>query len=165
VTEELFQIREPSPAQATERDRVLALLHDLFDETAVREVGSTAVDGVIGKEDVDILVLTAPEAFAAARSRLDGLFSRDEKQLSTEIYQGYRASSDWDVAIQLTVDGSPHDVFDPFLDALRTNSQLRQDYNALKRQWNGRSMAEYRAAKAEFIGRALALELVQRGDS
>jgi GrpB-like predicted nucleotidyltransferase (UPF0157 family) len=38
---------------------------------------------------------------------------------------------------------------------LRDNASLRQAYNHLKAEWNGRPMDDYRAAKRAFIEAAL----------
>lgn len=148
---EQFIIRNRSELQRRERDRVLQTLEQVIPNADFREVGSTAVMGVIGKEDIDIAVLVGIEEFEEVRGRLDGCFRRDERQMSSEIYQGYSASNEYDVSIQLTVKAGPHDVFDAFAEVLRENPEVRQAYNALKRQWDGRSMDDYRQAKSAFI--------------
>lgn len=160
----MFRIAPADPALPAVRDRVLATIHAALRGgagVAVREVGSTAVDGVIGKGDLDLLVLASPDRFDAVRAALDALFVRNPRQYASAIYQGYTlASGDppggLDVAIQLTVAGGPHDTFDAFLDRLRQDPALVEAYNALKRRWNGRSMDGYRAEKAAFIEAALA---------
>jgi GrpB-like predicted nucleotidyltransferase (UPF0157 family) len=138
-----------------ERHRVLSLTKDVIPVASVMEVGSTAVEGVIGKEDIDILVRVPRELFGEARSTLDRRFKRNAYQMSNEEYQGYLIESPLDVAIQLTVTGGKFDRFERFVDLLRSNAALRTAYNDLKRAWNGRPMDQYRSAKAEFIERVL----------
>lgn len=122
----------------------------------VLEVGSTAVSGVIGKGDIDLLA-RAPEAhFEALRDALDGLFPRNLDQLSNAQYQGYLVPSEFDAAIQCTVLGGPYDDFMAFLEVLREDAEARMAYNALKRSWDGRPMDEYRVAKGQFVTLALA---------
>lgn len=121
----------------------------------VLEVGSTAVDGVIGKGDIDLLVRVPRERFEEARAIVDQLFDRNPDQLSNEQYQGYRVPSELDVAVQLTVRGGPHDDFIAFLDALRASPALIELYNALKRAWHGEPMDDYRKAKSQFIAEVL----------
>jgi molecular chaperone GrpE (heat shock protein)/GrpB-like predicted nucleotidyltransferase (UPF0157 family) len=136
---------------ASERDRVIALLRETVSAAEIFEVGSTAVPGVIGKGDLDILVRAEASRFGEVRERLDGILARNPDQLSNEIYQGYRVESPLDVAVQLTVTGGPHDTFLPFIEALRADASLVERYNELKRTWHGRPMDAYRQAKAEFV--------------
>ena len=148
----LFLIQPRPAALDAERDRILAAVQAILPALAeVFEVGSTAVPGVIGKQDLDLLVRAPLEAFEATREALDQAFSRDPGQLSNEEYQGYRVQSPYDVAIQCTVKGSSYDTFLDFLDALRSAPERVEAYNALKRQWHGRDMDAYREAKAAFI--------------
>lgn len=149
---ERFYIVEGNTALlASERDRVVAWLAPLLPGAEIREVGSTAVPGAIGKGDIDLLVRTPPERFEATRTLLDGLVPRNPNQLSNAIYQGYTVPSPLDIAIQLTVAGGPYDDFVAFLDDLIADPALLAAYNQLKREWHGHSMDEYREAKAAFI--------------
>jgi len=121
----------------------------------VQEVGSTAVRGIVGKQDLDFLVLVTTSEFPIVRSKLDEIFPRNPEQLSNEEYQGYTVESKLDVAIQLTVEGGAHDTFLEFLVCLRESDVLRAEYNLLKQAFDGRAMDEYREAKHEFIERVL----------
>ena len=120
------------------------------------EVGSTAVEGVIGKEDLDFLVRVPPDRFGDARIILDRQFERNERQFANSEFQGYRVVSPIGVSIQLTTENGPLDVFEKFLLRLRSDPALRNAYNDLKLAWNGRPMDDYRAAKGDFIAAALA---------
>ncbi len=46
-------------------------------------------------------------------------------------------------------------MFERFLKLLRADPEVRRAYNDLKLNWNLRSMNDYRAAKVEFIEKAL----------
>ncbi|MEQ1565290.1 MAG: GrpB family protein [Myxococcota bacterium] len=145
-----------------EARRVLGLIEGVLPGVDACEVGSTAVPGVIGKGDLDLVVRVPADTFAAARASLDALFPRNPEQLSNQQYQGYVVPSDHDVAIQLTVLDGPYDTFHSFLDALRADAGLVSSYNDLKRAYVGRPMAEYRAAKAAFVEQVVrAVELPQ----
>ncbi|UJR84006.1 GrpB family protein [Sandaracinus amylolyticus] len=154
---ERFHIGAIDPSEhARVRDEVLAQLSRALPSWAeALEVGSTAVPGVIGKGDIDLLVRVPRERFDDARAIVDRLFERNPRQLSNEQYQGYLVPSHLDVAIQLTVRGGPYDDFVAFLDALRASPSLVERYNALKREWDGREMDAYREAKSRFITEAL----------
>jgi GrpB-like predicted nucleotidyltransferase (UPF0157 family) len=153
---DIFELHPPPPELEQERERIDALVRTVVPHADVLEVGSTAVDGVIGKQDLDLLVRVAHENFARTRALLDAHFPRDARQLSNELYQGYRIASPMDAALQLTVRGCEYDRFTLFLDALREDPALVASYNELKRRWHGRSMAGYREEKAAFIESALA---------
>lgn len=115
------------------------------------EVGSTAVEGVIGKCDIDLVASVSLEDFDRFRKALDGVLSRDPNQLSNDQYQAYIFPSDLDVKIQLTIKDGPYDRFEEFLNALKDDPKRVSAYNDLKLKWSGRSMEDYRRAKAEFI--------------
>lgn len=152
VLDDLFQIKtRDALLYEQERTRVLSALRLILPEADILEVGSTAVAGVIGKEDIDVLVRVKSPAFIKARTVLDVVFKRNPDQLSNAQYQGYLVNSSMDVAIQLTILGSFYDDFERFLDALRRDPQLLSRYNALKRAWDGKPMTEYRKAKRQFI--------------
>jgi GrpB-like predicted nucleotidyltransferase (UPF0157 family) len=152
---DLFLVADPDPRLASERERALALLRGAVPEAEVFEVGSTAVEGVIGKGDLDFLVRVGPAAFPGLLQKLDAVLARNPNQLSNDAYQGYVVPSPLDVAVQATVKGGPYDDFLAFLDALRGDPALVDEYNALKREWHGRPMDAYREAKGAFVRRVL----------
>jgi len=154
---ERFHISDIDPdVLDLERKRILDLLKAHITPEWVHEVGSTAVPGVVGKQDLDFLVLVPATDFLRTSTDLDRLFQRNAEQLSTNTYQGYRVDSDLDVAIQLTVEDGPYDTFLVFLDRLRDSESLRSDYNQLKQAFEGRPMNAYRDAKRLFIERVVA---------
>lgn len=115
------------------------------------EVGSAAIPGVLGKQDLDFMVRVQAKDFFDARRDMDAVFGRNPLQLSDDVFQGYIVKSPMDIAVQLLVAGSPYDTFERFLEALRLDSDLVEAYNALKRKWDGKSMSGYRLAKNVFI--------------
>lgn len=154
---ELFRLNNINLAVLDEeRKRALNLIADAVAVEWIHEVGSTAVAGLLGKQDLDFLVLVPASKFEETRAALDSRFARNAEQMSNDVYQGYKIESEHDVAIQLTVENGPYDTFLVFLDQLRTRPGLRDEYNDLKKSFDGRSMAEYRKAKQEFVERVLA---------
>ena len=139
-----------------ERSRTLSRLSELVSRDCLFEVGSTALEGVIGKQDLDFLVRVKPSEFLSVRKALDEEFTRNPDQLSNDQYQGYYVESELDVAIQLTIEDGPYDNFLTFLAMLQANADLRKEYNALKKAFDGLPMSKYRDAKDEFIARVLA---------
>jgi GrpB-like predicted nucleotidyltransferase (UPF0157 family) len=150
---ETFYIRDDLDASTlrSESQRVLRLIQGLIPSASVMEVGSTAMEGIIGKQDLDFVVRVGVPQFEKTRSILDKYFSRNDQQLSNAEYQGYIVSSSLDVAIQLIVADGKYDTFERFLQLLKRDPSVQQAYNDLKVTWNGRSMQEYRLAKQGFI--------------
>jgi GrpB-like predicted nucleotidyltransferase (UPF0157 family) len=157
MTEDVFRIREIDRRQLdNERARLLRLVSGAVPFGIVREVGSTALEDLVGKQDLDFVVRVPADRFGHARAALDFHFARNTAQFADEKFQGYRANSVFDAAIQLTVIGGPHDDFDKFLDRLKGDAALRRAYNELKQAFDGRPMEDYRLAKRAFIEAALA---------
>jgi GrpB-like predicted nucleotidyltransferase (UPF0157 family) len=153
---EVFRILEIDASTLnSERSRILAALRNAIPFASVMEVGSTALEGVVGKQDLDFSVRVPEATFEDARTILDALFQRNDHQLSNSEYQGYLVASPLDAAFQLFVAGGPYDTFETFLRLLANNSSLRHAYNDLKREWHGRPMDGYRLAKQAFIESAL----------
>ncbi len=154
---EVFRINTVDPSLLDkERVRAIDLISEVVPTQYIYEVGSTAVDGLIGKEDLDFLVRVPAAEFDRTRNALDGCFARHAAQLSNEAYQGYIIDSRLDVAIQLTIEGGLYDTFLVFIQMLRERPDLRDEYNQLKRAFNGFEMSAYREAKRVFIERVLA---------
>lgn len=155
--DERFVLRPPDARLQRERVRLLELLRRALPGVESMEVGSTAVHGLLGKGDLDLLVRPEAADFHRVRTVLDTLFPRNPAQLSNDSYQGYTVPSPLDVAVQLTVRGGAWDDFLPFLDALRADPELRRAYDELKRLWHGRDMQAYRTEKGAFIRGVLGL--------
>lgn len=156
---EVFQIRDlDGRTLRDESERILRLIQDVVPYASIMEVGSTAVEGVTGKQDIDFAVRVPLGRFAETRSALDRHFERNDRQLSNSEYQGYLVRSPLDVAIQLIVAKGQHDNFERFLRLLSSDRELRTAYNHLKSAWHGRPMESYRVAKQAFIDSALSNE-------
>lgn len=149
---ELFHIVESPPERLdAARDKVLEILRALFPADCYMEVGSTAVEGLVGKGDLDYAVRVPKEIFPDARQKLDRYFQRNPDQLSNEVFQGYIVDAPVDTAVQLLAKDSEYDIFEPFLQILRDDPQARDAYNRFKWQMNGMPMEYYRQEKAKFI--------------
>jgi len=160
---EIFRVRHLDPRiLAKERERVHSLLSACDLPGRVIEAGSTAVPGLVGKGDLDFLVLVSAAEFSVAREILDHHFSRNPEQLANEQYQGYKVESNMDVAIQLTIEGGRYDTFETFLEILNSSAEVREHYNRLKYAYDGKSMQEYREAKSAFIEKALSASDIRR---
>jgi len=118
----------------------------------ILHVGATAIPGCLTKGDLDVVVRVASADFAAAYSGLAAHFARNAGSVRTADFAAFEdAGRTPHLGIQLTVNGSPFDVFHRFAAALRADPELVARYNALKRAYHDRPMTLYRAAKDAFI--------------
>lgn len=156
---ETFHIRPLDEADhARRRDALIARVRRAAPFADVREVGSTAIPGAIGKGDLDVLARCDADRFAALCDALDRVLSFDPDQLHDASYRGYVGSVDGVEAgsVQATITGCAYDTFTAFHERLLAEPALVEAYNRLKRAWDGRPMDGYRVAKAAFIERVLA---------
>jgi GrpB-like predicted nucleotidyltransferase (UPF0157 family) len=77
---DVFRLRPPPPELPRERERVTAAVRAVAPHAEILEVGSTAIEGVVGKQDLDLLVRVALEDFERTRALLDGAFERPARQ-------------------------------------------------------------------------------------
>ncbi len=148
-------VRSDPDAVRAEQTRLLDLIRKVIPHGSLSAIGSTAIDGVIGKGDLDFALGVSRDKFDLARSNLEVAFTRDLIQLSNDEFQGFVLPSNFDASLQLFVSGGEYDTFDKFLELLRNDAELRKDYNDLKLRWDGKPMDQYRDAKRRFIERTL----------
>lgn len=115
-------------------------------------IGATAVAGCLTKGDLDIVVRVAAEDFAAADAALSMRFARNVGSKRTDSFSSFEdEAASPHLGIQLTVVDGEDDYFHLFADALRRDPELVAQYNALKRQFDGKPMEIYRTAKSAFV--------------
>jgi GrpB-like predicted nucleotidyltransferase (UPF0157 family) len=145
------------------RARVLRRFEQLKVELAalipgadIQHVGSTAIPGSLTKGDLDIEVRVVASTYPAAKQRLSEIHDVNvggfvgEDAVSFEDYSGTPS-----VGIHLTAIGGSADIQWRFRDLLVASEPLRHEYDDLKRQFEGKSMARYREAKERFVTRVL----------
>lgn len=153
---EIFRLSPTDPEiLRAEQSALLIHLQTLTGLTAIKAVGSSAVKGLIGKGDLDFALGAEGEAMDTQAGALDAILERDEAKQSNRDFIYYRVPSKHDATLLLYRIGSAYDVFDPFLNIMRADPELRAAYNALKREWDGRPMDAYREAKDAFLSKAL----------
>jgi GrpB-like predicted nucleotidyltransferase (UPF0157 family) len=128
----------------------------LLPGAAIEHVGATAVPGAVTKGDLDVCVLVDQGGFAEADRLLAERFARNVGSDHTESLSSFSdGSKAVPVGIQLVARGGPEDFFVRWRDLLRDSPRVLEAYNALKRQWHGRSHESYRIEKSKLIERAL----------
>ena len=158
--ERIFTLVDTEKARAVAHssfNSLMPLLTSCLPPSAeIRHIGATAVPGCLTKGDLDIVVRVPLEDFPTADTALSKLFARNIGSTRTPHFSAFEdASSNPPLGIQLTAIGGEFDSFHHFVDALLASPQLVAAYNALKRDWNGAAMEDYRRAKDEFIAQAL----------
>lgn len=160
MNKETFELIDTEVAHAAARRlyvEVSTWLRSILPPTAeVQHIGATAVPGCITKGDLDIVVRVYEEDFEAADRLLAERFTRNEGSVRTNCFSAFEDSvSEPHLGIQLTVINSPYDFFHLFVDALLQAPEIVEEYNTLKRSYNGSDMTQYRIAKDEFIEKVL----------
>ena len=153
--DEIFRLDlRPDVVGRAERlfERLAPSLRKICPGAQVFHVGGTSVPGVPTKGDLDVQVRVPRARFAAAKERLEASFAVNPGgfQLPDGIsFEDKR--SDPPAGIHLTAIGGACDIQWVFTAVLRDDPALLDRYAAIKARFDGRSMAEYRDAKAAFF--------------
>ncbi len=135
---------------AAERAKILAA----WPGALVEHVGGTAVPGCLTKGDLDIQVRVPEAHFGAAVAALENLYAPDTgNPRSSSIASFAEPEGRPPLGVQVTVIEGPEDHFHALRDLLVARPDLVAALNDLKRGFEGRSMDEYRDAKAAWIVR------------
>jgi GrpB-like predicted nucleotidyltransferase (UPF0157 family) len=134
-----------------------AIIVALLPQARVEHIGSTAIPGAITKGDLDLCVQVERGEFQEADRILGARFARNVGSAQTASLSSF-VDDTWSVpvGVQLVVLGGDADFFVRWRDVLRRSPAVLREYNLLKSHWQGRSHAEYRAAKTAFIESKLA---------
>lgn len=120
---------------------------------SIEHVGSTSIPNAISKGDLDVLVRVSPTLFNETLEKIKAIgFKQKENTLRTnELCMLVTGKFNYDVAIQLIVEGSEFEKFVTFRDMLRANSDLVREYNDLKLSSEDLTEDEYRLKKSKWI--------------
>ena len=132
-------------------------LRALLPATAeIAHIGSTACAGLETKGDVDILVRVPQADFPDADAALARAFPRNNGSVRTHDFAAFEMTGEpLPAGIQLAAIGGAFDHFHLFAASLAAHPALVEGFNEIKRLFDGRSMADYRAAKALFVNAVL----------
>ncbi|ATP40066.1 hypothetical protein CSE16_08390 [Solibacillus sp. R5-41] len=134
-----------------------ALIEELLPEADVQHVGSTAIPNSITKGDLDIQVRVNANIFPNAVKELSKLYELNEGSVKTETFRAFKDDSNVPpMGVQLTVINSEFDFFWKFRDVLLMNDNYRNEYDNLKRKYEGMEMEAYREAKNKFFEEVMA---------
>ncbi len=139
-------------------ERIATVLRKELPEAAIEHIGSSSVEGLCSKGDLDILVAVDREAFDLAINTIEALgFNIKQATMRTDSLCPFDSNDyEIDVGIQLIVNESQFEFFRTFRDALKGNAELRNQYNELKLKCEGMNEHQYREIKSKFIEDVLA---------
>ena len=136
--------------------RVEAQLRTLLPAADIQHVGSTAIAGSLTKGDLDVQVRVSSDTYDAGKEVLTKLYRVNLSGFASEDATSFEDySTQPSLGVHLTVIGGSADIQWKFRDLLIASPALREEYDQLKRRFDGRSMARYRDAKATFVERVL----------
>ena len=104
----------------------------------IKEVGSTAIPGCIGKGDIDILTLCNKFDLNNIKIKLLTHYKLNHNQINNNTLCSFVLSRKNDVAVQLVVKDSKYGIFDYFLDFMKNNPDYVDEYNKLKFSYNNK---------------------------
>jgi GrpB-like predicted nucleotidyltransferase (UPF0157 family) len=145
-------------------EEVAAQLRELLPGADIQHVGSTAIPGTLTKGDLDVQVRVPATEYSRAKRELAKIFLLNVGGFASDDAISFEDDSVRpSLGIHLTVIDGSGDIQWKFRDLLTASSDLRADYDRLKRQFDGGSMAQYREAKAEFIFQVMQSRQDSRG--
>jgi GrpB-like predicted nucleotidyltransferase (UPF0157 family) len=110
------------------------------------------VPGLLTTGDVDVHVRVEPSAFSAARDVLSELYEPLYPDHWRESAYFFDPESNPRVEVALTTIGNIDDLHHGGAwQLIADDPELIEQYNTLKRAYEGRSLDEYQAAKREFF--------------
>ncbi|HEY1074498.1 MAG TPA: GrpB family protein [Patescibacteria group bacterium] len=119
----------------------------------IQHVGATSVIGLISKGDLDIQIRVSRDDFEPTKEVLSKEYEPAQEENWTKTFASFKDDSgETAVGLQLTIINSEEDsYFYKLRDILNEDVSARESFNQLKREYDGKSMDDYRKAKSKFI--------------
>lgn len=125
----------------------------LLPAAVIEHVGSTALPDGLSKGDLDVQVRVRREDYDQACRLLASMYEHNPGGFTEEGRSFKDDSADPALGVHVTIIGGPSDIQHRQRDFLRAHSDMRAEYDALKRSFEGGAMDEYREAKDAFFAR------------
>lgn len=135
-------------------------LSRLLPGARIEHVGASAIPGALSKGDLDICVIVPAADHLGTIGCLEaaGYTIKADTLRTPELCMLLSPRADLDVALQVVAAGSEFEFFIHFRDALRSDGQLVEQYNKIKRDFATSDAQQYRDVKAKFIEAVLRSE-------
>ena len=127
-------------------------IHSLTPSANIKHIGSTSIPDSLSKGDLDVLVLVNSANFKEAEKILNSHFQQNTGTQATPYFHSYTAN-DYaiEIGIQLKSKESKWPCFLQWQKRLLEDAIVRNEYDDLKRNFEGKLMQEYRDAKERLI--------------
>lgn len=128
-------------------------LLEVLPKLRIEHIGSSSIPNAVSKGDLDVYISIRQSQFIEVLEIIKSIgFEEKKDTLRTDkLCMLVTDKYDYDVAIQLVVEGSEFENFILFRDLLRMSPQLVDEYNSLKLASVGLSEDEYRMKKSKWI--------------
>ena len=155
---------EPSEYQekvATLYKQVKQDVYGLIPYARFEHIGASSISGSVSKGDLDIFVGVEKNKFDITIEKLKvAHFYEKENTLRTdELCMMITDRYNYDVAIQVAVNGSQFEDFIKFRNFMQSRPDLVLELNQLKRDCSGLSSDEYRKIKSKWVERIISQHL------
>jgi GrpB-like predicted nucleotidyltransferase (UPF0157 family) len=132
-------------------------LQESLPESQIEHVGATSMPDGVTKGDVDLNLRVPADRFDETVDVLRGRFDIAQPHNWTSTYASFTdPSRGLPVGLQVTVIGSADDFLVPLRDLLRSDAELRHEYDQVKRDAAALGPDGYWAAKNAFLTEVLA---------
>lgn len=133
--------------------RVKTDLEEKLDINRIEHIGASSIKGAVSKGDLDIFLGVDKDKFKETITNLKNLgFAEKQDTLRTdELCMMVADRYNYDVAIQVVVNGSKFEDFIKFRDLMSSRPDLVKELNDLKRKSQGLEPAKYRSIKSKWI--------------
>lgn len=128
-------------------------LEKIIPNTDIQHVGSSSIPGALGKFDIDIQIRVEQGRFEEILTIMQNLYHINHKEIWTNELAIFKDRRENDVDLMLTVIGSKYDEYYKLRDYFIANPDALEQYNDLKKQYEGKPYHEYRSAKTAFLGK------------
>ncbi len=133
-------------------EQVCKRLTELLGDVQVEHIGSTVIPDSLTKGDLDVLVRVPADRFSEVKAVLNQTFSLNASNSGLGGFASFEAEQfTGSVGIQLLIDTATQPPFLQWRNMLMTDIEIKQEYDELKRRFEGKSMSDYRQAKEGLI--------------
>ncbi|MFG1483481.1 GrpB family protein [Halobacteriovorax sp. HFRX-2_2] len=142
------------------QDKVNEIFKDLESELSqhlvnvrIIHIGASSIPGAVSKGDLDVFVGVDKKDFESSLVTIKNLgYVEKEGTLRTpQLCMMVTDKYNYDVALQVVVNGSEFEYFIKFRDFMITRPDLVEELNALKRSCSDLNPDDYRAKKSNWV--------------
>jgi len=135
-------------------DEITNKVHEVMPELEVKHMGASSLK-LSGQGDIDIYIFSRPKEFGKYKLKLVEIFGNFKNEKYDSVAWKFEAGGH-DVELYLTDPTSePMQRQIKVTQKLKENASLRDEYEKLKEELNGKSFREYQRRKYEFYHKIL----------